>query len=89
METTQETTPTSRRKADAKVSTLTRIICISVDFWAIEVTGYGDSSATYWELYVSEAEINDQKLVDTLTTDMTAISILVSDDSQTPNTAST
>ena len=54
-----------------------------------EATGYGDSSATYWELYVSEAEINDQKLVDTLTSDMTVISILVSVDSQTSNTAST
>ncbi|KAF8264436.1 hypothetical protein EI94DRAFT_1559684, partial [Lactarius quietus] len=34
------------------------------------------SSATYWKLYGSEAEISDQKLVETLTSDTTAMSIL-------------
>ena len=38
----------------------------------------------YWALYTSEAEISDQKLVETLTTDTTAISILVSCDTLTP-----
>ena len=84
-----EATLKSRRKDNVTVSTLTQITCISVKFWGTEATEYGDSSATYWELYALEAEINDQKLVDTLTSDMTALSIAVGDDSQTSNTAST
>ena len=48
------------------------------DFGYTEAAEYGDSSSTYWTLYTSEAEISDQKLVDTLTTDTKAISILVS-----------
>jgi hypothetical protein len=43
----------------------------------------------YWELYSSEAEISDQKLVETLTTDTLAMSILVSSDTRTSHSAST
>ncbi|KAH9055759.1 hypothetical protein EDB87DRAFT_1279522 [Lactarius vividus] len=37
---------------------------------------YGDSSATYWNLYTSEAEINDQKLVETLAGDTNSLMFL-------------
>ena len=71
------------RKGNAKVRLLCLLISISlVDFMFLEAAEYGDSSATYWMLYMSEAEISDQKLVETLTTDTTAISILVSCDTR-------
>ncbi|KAF8258836.1 hypothetical protein EI94DRAFT_1090863 [Lactarius quietus] len=41
-----------------------------------DTAGYGDSSATYWELYASEAKISDQKFVDTLIGDTNAMSIM-------------
>ena len=44
----------------------------------LEAAEYGDSSATYWTQYLSEAEISDQKLVDTVINDTTAISVVVS-----------
>ena len=47
------------------------------DFERSEAAEYGDSSATYWDLYASEAEISDQKLVETLTSDTKAMSIMV------------
>ena len=48
-----------------------------------EAAEYGDSSATYGKLYASEAEISDQKLVDTLTGDTQAMLILVNSDIRT------
>ncbi|KAI9440902.1 hypothetical protein H4582DRAFT_1504096 [Lactarius indigo] len=41
-----------------------------------EDAGYGDSSATYWNLYASETEISDQKLVETLTGDTNSMLFL-------------
>ncbi|KAI9440907.1 hypothetical protein H4582DRAFT_2074701 [Lactarius indigo] len=37
---------------------------------------YGDSSAMYWNLYASEAEVGDQKLVETLTGDTNSMLLL-------------
>ena len=42
-----------------------------------EAAEYGDTSAIYWKLYVSEAEENDQKLVDSLSGDTNSMLILV------------
>ncbi|KAH9017223.1 hypothetical protein EDB85DRAFT_682169 [Lactarius pseudohatsudake] len=41
-----------------------------------EAAEYGDSSTMYWNLYASEAEIGDQKLVETLTADTNSMLIL-------------
>ncbi|KAH9074985.1 hypothetical protein EDB83DRAFT_1887117 [Lactarius deliciosus] len=41
-----------------------------------EEAEYGDSSATYWNLYASETEISDQKLVETLTGDTNSLLFL-------------
>ncbi|KAH9043970.1 hypothetical protein EDB84DRAFT_850425 [Lactarius hengduanensis] len=41
-----------------------------------EAAEYGDSSTMYWNLYASEAEISDQKLVETLTADTGSMLIL-------------
>jgi hypothetical protein len=45
-----------------------------------KVTEYGDTSTTYWKLYGAEAEINDKKLVDSLTGDTNSMLILVRGD---------
>ena len=42
----------------------------------------------YWELYAAEAELNDQKLVQTLTGDTKSMVILVSSDASALQTAS-
>jgi hypothetical protein len=39
---------------------------------------YGNTSATYWNLYLSEAEINDQSLVDSVEADTRAMELVVS-----------
>ncbi|KAH9167001.1 hypothetical protein EDB89DRAFT_170864 [Lactarius sanguifluus] len=41
-----------------------------------EAAEYGDSSSIYWKLYASEAEVSDQKLVETLTGDTNSMLIL-------------
>ncbi|KAH9043979.1 hypothetical protein EDB84DRAFT_851045 [Lactarius hengduanensis] len=41
-----------------------------------EAAEYGDTSAVYWKLYVSEAEESDQKLVDNLSGDTNSMLIL-------------
>ncbi|KAI9440901.1 hypothetical protein H4582DRAFT_1504069 [Lactarius indigo] len=41
-----------------------------------EAAEYGDTSAVYWKLYVSEAEASDQKLVDNLSGDTNSMLIL-------------
>lgn len=41
----------------------------------------------YWELYAAEAELNDQKLVQTLTGDTKSMVILVSSDASALQTA--
>ncbi|KAH9167003.1 hypothetical protein EDB89DRAFT_1817568, partial [Lactarius sanguifluus] len=46
------------------------------DFEPAEAAEYGDSSTMYWNLYASEAEISDQKLVETLTADTGSMLIL-------------
>ena len=46
----------------------------------LEDVRYWDSSATYWTKYMSKAELSDQKLVDTVIKDTTAISVVVSRD---------
>lgn len=43
----------------------------------------------YWELYASEAELSDQKLVQTLTGDTKSMVILVSRDASALKTAPT
>ena len=42
-----------------------------------EAAEYGDTSAIYWKLYMSEAEENDQKLVESLSGDTNSMLILV------------
>jgi hypothetical protein len=41
---------------------------------------YSDSSAAYWKLYMSEAEINDKKFIDSLRGDTKSMVFLVRDD---------
>ncbi|KAH9043978.1 hypothetical protein EDB84DRAFT_851071 [Lactarius hengduanensis] len=41
-----------------------------------EDTEYGDSSARYWNVYASETEISDQKLIETLTGDTNTLLFL-------------
>jgi hypothetical protein len=43
-----------------------------------QVAEYGDTSATYWNLYLSEAEINDQNFVDSLEGDAKSMALVVS-----------
>jgi len=43
-----------------------------------KVAKYGDTSATYWNLYVSEADINDKKFIDSLRSDTNSMILLVS-----------
>jgi hypothetical protein len=47
---------------------------------AIIAPKYGDTSATYWKLYGSEAEINDENLVDSLKGNTGSMVFLVSGD---------
>jgi hypothetical protein len=42
-----------------------------------QVAEYEDTSAAYWELYVSEAGINDRDLVESLSGDADSMSIVV------------
>ena len=43
-----------------------------------QVAEYGDTSATYWNLYLSEAEINDKNLVESLEGDTKSMELVVS-----------
>jgi hypothetical protein len=43
-----------------------------------QVEEYGDTSATYWNLYLSEAEINDKNLVESLEGDTKSMELVVS-----------
>ena len=47
---------------------------------AIIAPKYGDTSATYWKLHESEAEIYDKNLVDTLKGNTESMVFLVSGD---------
>jgi hypothetical protein len=53
-----------------------------------EAAEYGDTSAVYWKLYMSEAEENDQKLVDSLSGDTNSMLILVRGDAHAPTLCS-
>jgi hypothetical protein len=46
----------------------------------IKAPKYGDPSATYWKLYLSEAEINDKNLVESLMGNTSSMVILVRGD---------
>lgn len=76
-----------KRKGKAKVHLLQlELLGISpVDLEQSEAAEYGDSSTMYWELYASEAKINDQKFVDTLIGDTRALSILVRGNERAPH----
>jgi hypothetical protein len=47
---------------------------------AIIAPKYGDTSATYWKLYGSKTEINDENLIDSLNGSCGTIAFLVSGD---------
>ncbi|KAH8989444.1 hypothetical protein EDB92DRAFT_1799611, partial [Lactarius akahatsu] len=53
-----------------------------------EAAEYGDTSAVYWKLYVSEAEASDRKLVDNLSGDTNSMLILVRSAAQAPTLCS-
>jgi hypothetical protein len=57
------------------------------NFEQLEAAEFRDSDAMYWELYASEAELSDQKLVQTLTGDTKSMVILVSNDASALQTA--
>ena len=59
------------------------------DFEQSEGPKYANSSAMYWELYGSEAEINNQKFVTTLPGVMKSMVILVSSHARASHSAST
>ena len=63
------------RKKDVKVRHLNSGIRLLLT--RDEAAEYGDTSAVYWKLYVSEAEDNDQKLVESLSGDTNSMLILV------------
>ena len=48
--------------------------------YQVTTSKYGDTSAAYWKLYVSEAEINDKKFIKGLRGDTESMVFLVRDD---------
>ena len=54
-----------------------------------EAAEYGDTSAVYWKLYMSEAEENDQKIVESLSGDTNSMLILVRSGAQAPTSYGT
>jgi hypothetical protein len=45
---------------------------------SVQAAEYGNTSATYWNLYLSEAEINDKNLVESVEADTRAMELVVS-----------